>query len=673
MPLDRAFERRLAGLINARAPGVLQGGLKGVERESLRVTPAGRIATTPHPRALGSALANEHITTDYSEALIELVTPTVPHTWELLQYLVRPAPVRLPQPGDELLWATSMPCAIDGDASIPIAQYGTSNVGRMKTVYREGLGHRYGRVMQAISGVHFNYSFPDQLLAGTGRGGASRGPSIRRSARTRTSPAAQLPAHGWIVLYLFGNSPALCKSFLRVAVDVEPLEPAKGTAYAPYATSLRMSDLGYRNKNQAGVSISVNSLEHYVRDLTAAISTPSPEYERIGVKVDGGWRQLNANLLQIENEYYSFIRPKRVTRAGERPTKALLRAGVQYVEMRALDVSAFDPVGVNQNKLRFLEAFAAFCVLRESRPIETSEQAELDGNHAVVAREGRRPGLNLRRDGRDVSLRDWSLEIIDSMRGVCELLDEGDAQRPYCTALEVQEEKIHDVSRTPAARTLEEMRRSGESFFHFALRMSKLHQAYFKDLFFSGREDGGREPSVHVDAAAQHAVRVVGHGDASVATHGDDAAFTAHPDQLPADHRLRRRGHILAGVPHERRDLVRDHGADEKLAVAGRRDGAAVVRGVGACTDDGRVADAAPALRRHATGRGRGREVAMGVERDGADRADDLVGRGRGAAVQRFVELPLSSLRHEMTVRHGLEAVLERELLGPGPGEHDVR
>ncbi|HEX5650867.1 MAG TPA: glutamate--cysteine ligase, partial [Steroidobacteraceae bacterium] len=420
MPLDRTFERRLAGLINARAPGVLQGGLKGVERESLRVTPTGHISAAPHPRALGSALTNEHITTDYSEALIELVTPPFSQTWELIQYLVDLHQfVYLNLPDEELLWATSMPCAIRGDDSIPIAQFGSSNVGRMKTVYRNGLGHRYGRVMQAISGVHFNYSFPEHfwpVLAETFQS-SDTGQAFRSD--TYFALLRNYRRHGWIVLYLFGNSPAICPSFLqgRKVDYLEPLEP--GSLYAPYATSLRMSDLGYRNKSQAGLSVSVNSLEHYVRDLTAAITTPNPDYEQIGVKVDGEYRQLNANMLQIENEYYSFIRPKRVTQTGERPTRALQRGGVQYVEMRSLDCSAFDPVGVNQNKLRFLEAFAAFCVLRESRSIETSEQADLDGNHAIVAREGRKPGLMLRREGRAVALRDWAAEIVDSMRGVC--------------------------------------------------------------------------------------------------------------------------------------------------------------------------------------------------------------------------------------------------------------
>jgi glutamate--cysteine ligase len=145
-------------------------------------------------------------------------------------------------------------------------------------------------------------------------------------------------------------------------------------------------------------------------------------------------------------------------------------------------VSAFDPVGVNQNKLRFLEAFAAYCVLGAGTSIEPSEQSELDGNHARVAREGRRPGLMLRRGGRDVPLRDWALEIVDGMRGVCELLDGGDPQRPYATALDTQAAKVHEPQLTPSSRTLLEMRTNGESFFDFALRMSAVHKAYFLEL-----------------------------------------------------------------------------------------------------------------------------------------------------------------------------------------------
>ena len=507
MPLDHTFDRRLAGLVNARAAAALQGGLKGLEKESLRVTPRGLIAKTPHPKALGSALTNEHITTDYSEALLELVTPAFPNTWELTQYLCDLHQFVYRHLEDELLWATSMPCAIKGEESIPIAQYGRSNVGKMKTTYRVGLGHRYGRVMQAISGVHFNYSFPEHfwpVLADL-----VKKPDDGRDFRSDAYFALlrNYRRHGWLILYLFGNSPAICPSFLQGRTVDWLQEFVPGSLYAPHATSLRMSDLGYRNKSQAGLSVSVNSLDHYVRDLTRAISTPHPDYEKLGVKVDGEYRQLNANLLQIENEYYSFIRPKRVTMSGERPTKALRRGGVQYVEMRSLDVSAFDPVGVNQNKLRFLEAFAAFCVLSTSAPIQSSEQAELDGNHGRVAREGRRPGLALRRDGCDVSLRDWALEIVDSMRGVCELLDEGDPERHYTTALDVQAAKVHDVSLTPSARSLLEMRTNEESFFNFALRMSTLHTSYFLDLY-SPNESRQDEFAAEAEASLREQSRV---------------------------------------------------------------------------------------------------------------------------------------------------------------------
>src|SRR6202050_3958352 len=439
--VDREFERRLSALINSGQPHILQGGRKGLEKESLRVTRSGHIVNTPHPRALGSALTNEHITTDYSEALIELVTPPFTASWELLQYLLDLHQFVYRHLGDELLWATSMPCALHGDASIPIAQYGTSNVARMKSVYREGLGLRYGRVMQAISGVHFNYSFPQPFWEVYAAVRASHAFDAAFISKSYFELLRNYRRIGWIVLYLFGVSPVVCKSFMRGRETQMP-QLAAGTLYEPYATSRRMSDIGYRNRNQSGLTVSVNSLEEYVRDLTRAITTPYPAYAALGIKLNGEYQQLNANILQIENEYYSFIRPKRVAHSGERPTKALRRAGVEYVEVRALDVSAFDPVGVNQNKLRFLEALLALCLLKDSAPIGDDEQEALDQNHLTVARRGREPGVVRSRDGKSVPLRVWAHELIDSMTGICEILDRGDPARPYAQALGGQGGKL---------------------------------------------------------------------------------------------------------------------------------------------------------------------------------------------------------------------------------------
>jgi glutamate--cysteine ligase len=507
--VDKEFERRVAGLINSGERDVLRGGRKGVEKESLRVTPEGVIVQTPHPFALGAALTNEHITTDFSESLIELVTPPFGQTWELLQYLCDIHQFVYRHLGDELLWSTSMPSSIDGDASIPLAQFGSSNVGRMKTVYRHGLGVRYGRIMQAISGVHFNYSFSPTLWDVLQQ--VNKATQLRQEfiSEQYFGVLRNYRRYGWLVLYLFGTSPAVSKSFFS-GRDIELPTLDRDTVYEPHGTSLRMSDIGYRNKNQATVSVSVNSLDEYVRDLSLAIGTPYPPYEKIGVKVNGVYQQLNANILQLENEYYSYIRPKRVARSGERPTKALQRAGVEYVEVRALDVSAFDPVGVNQNKLRFLEAFLALCLLRDSEPIGRAEQEALDANHLKVARRGREPGLTLNREGRSFPMLSWARELLDAMVGLCEMLDHGEAARPYSTALEQQRSKLDDVERTPSARLLTEMRQTGETFFELAQRMSKMHKDYFLGLYppnelrlaeFASQADESHDAQARIEAS----------------------------------------------------------------------------------------------------------------------------------------------------------------------------
>src|ERR1700761_2244748 len=227
--IDRVFERRLSALINSGQPQVLQGGRKGVEKESLRVRPDGALASTPHPLSLGSALTNAHITTDYSESLIELVTPAFTASWELLQYLLDLHQFVYRHLGDELLWATSMPCAIERDEDIPIAQFGNSHVGMMKTIYRRGLGLRYGRMMQAISGVHFNYSFPLAFWEVYAHILQSRDHGTQFVSARYFDLLRNYRRYGWIVLYLFGVSPVVCKSFLK-GRDVQLPEFTSNTA-----------------------------------------------------------------------------------------------------------------------------------------------------------------------------------------------------------------------------------------------------------------------------------------------------------------------------------------------------------------------------------------------------------------------------------------------------------
>ncbi len=480
---DSTYERRLSSLVNAREPGVLQNGLKGVERESLRVLPDGTIAHTPHPIALGSALSSEHITTDFSESLIELVTPPFSRSWELLQYLTDLHQFVYRHLGDELLWATSMPCRLTGDADVPTAFYGPSNVGRMKSIYREGPAQPLRRADAGHLGRAFQLFIPGAVL-----GCVFDAARAARDSRPDFQSASYFDLlrnyrrHGWIVLYLFGVSPAVGSSFLEgdnrglVPLDAE-------TLYGPHATSLRMSDVGYRNRNQAGDQ----RVGQQPRRITCA-TCAMPSRRRI--RRTSRWKRRPAiagcsstpTCCRSRTSTTATSAPSAWRRSGESPSAALRRGGVEYVEMRALDCSAFDPVGVNQIKLRFLEAFAAFCLLRDSPSIDATEQDALDDNHLQVARRGREPGLMLQRAGRPAPLSEWATEILDGMEGICELLDHGDPARPYAAALRAQREKVVDVERTPSARMLRELRTTGETFYEMALRVSRLHKEYFLDL-----------------------------------------------------------------------------------------------------------------------------------------------------------------------------------------------
>lgn len=476
-----SWQHRLNRLLAQAGSAALAGGLKGLEKESLRITLNGDLAQTPHPRALGSALTHPSITTDYSEALLEFITPpsadvrqTLATLYELHAFVYRNI-------GDEILWATSMPCVVDGDASIPIATYGSSNLGRMRYIYRVGLGYRYGRLMQAIAGVHFNYSLPADLWPLLREIEQDRRPLNDYQSDGYFRLIRNFQRYGWLIPYLFGASPAVCRSFMAGRPhSFEDFDDC--TLYLPYATSLRMSDIGYKNKAQAALNISYDNLESYVADLTRAITTPDPDYLAIGVKVDGQWRQLNGNVLQIENEYYSTVRPKCIARSGERPTLALRQRGVEYVEIRAPDVNAYNPVGVDESQLRFMEALLLFCLLEDSPRVDAAERQELEHNMALVTRRGREPGLRLRHRGRELSLRNWGLALLEPIEAIAEQLDAASGEQAYRAAVAEQREALLDPDRTPSARMLAEMRERGESFTAFALRLSRQYAEEFRAM-----------------------------------------------------------------------------------------------------------------------------------------------------------------------------------------------
>ena len=500
-------EKRLAALVNAGRTAAFSGGKTGLEKESLRVGPDGSIAQTPHPAALGSALKHPWITTDYSEALLEFITPPLQNPAAAVEFLRDLQHFVYLQLDDELLWSSSMPCVVAGESSVPIARYGSSNLGMMKTVYRRGLGYRYGRVMQVIAGAHYNYSFPDALWP------------VLQALEQDTRPLQDfvsdcyfrlirnLQRFGWLVPYLFGASPAVCMSFLG-GKSTNLLDFNDSTYYGPHATSLRMCDIGYQNSHEeeAGFKATYDSLEAYTDSLLRATATPCPRYLPIGVQVDGEYRQLNANILQIENEYYSSIRPKQVPEGNEKPALALKRRGVRYVELRSLDINIFDPQGISTGQCRFLEALMAFALFQDSPLISQAERREIDSNLSAVCYRGREPGLELQRNGKPIKLQHWAGELCNALDGFAEQLDAAEPGSPYRDALQVQIEAVNDPERTPSARVLAGMREHNEGYFDYARRMSLQHQQYFLSLPYDPAQFREFKAVVQQSLAAQQAV-----------------------------------------------------------------------------------------------------------------------------------------------------------------------
>ncbi|MGF6264218.1 glutamate--cysteine ligase [Paraburkholderia youngii] len=475
------LSHRLSVLDSSPQRDALIRGLRGIERESLRVTRDGQLAMTPHPRALGSALTHPSLTTDYSEALLELITPAEQDAAETLAQLDVLHRFVYAQLGDEILWNNSMPGLLPAtDDGIPIAHYGTSNIGKLKYVYRVGLALRYGRTMQCIAGIHYNYSLNEEVWRLLHADQQSTANAVDFQSDRYLALIRNFRRTNWLLMYLFGASPALDRRFLRDRKHTLDTFDAD-TLYRPYATSLRMSDLGYSNTTaQAALHADYDTLPGYLDALAKAVSQPYPAYEQIGTQRDGEWVQINTNVLQIENEFYSTIRPKRVTYPGERPLHALAVRGVQYVEVRCMDIDPFEPTGISLETSRFLDAYLLVCALDDSAPLPPPAYTEANQNFGRVTMEGRKPGLELVRDGKPVAMTEWADELLVKIDAAAAVLDGLRGGDEHACAVAAQRAKLADVSLTPSARVLQTMRDQQQSFLAFGLAQSEAHAAYFR-------------------------------------------------------------------------------------------------------------------------------------------------------------------------------------------------
>ena len=480
---------------------VLRGITRGYERECLRVDASGQLAASPHPLALGSKLTHPWITTDYSEALLEFITPPSQDAAFPLAFLRELHRFSASRLGTELMWAGSMPCRLGADADIPIADYGRSNAARFKAVYREGLGLRYGRHMQTIAGAHYNWSLPDAFWATLKDLCPPVRPELDFVSERYFGLIRNFLRYGWLIPYLFGASPALCESFLQGRKS-ELLTLVPGTLYGPNATSLRMSDLGYQNRAQASLQVSFNSLAEYTQALESAIRTPDPFYEALGVREGEHWKQLNANLLQIENEFYAGIRPKRVGQHGERPAKALQTYGVEYVEVRLFDLNPSIDIGIAPEQSCFADMFLLMCLFRDSPPISSREQAENDENKRRVVNHGRAPDLQLLAHNREQAMRPLAHTLFDDMLPFAEMLDSAYSGTQYADTLRLLRQRIDHPELTPSAQVLDGIGHAG-GFANYSLALARQHHAQLLAQPLEGASLARFEASVQDSFARQ--------------------------------------------------------------------------------------------------------------------------------------------------------------------------
>jgi len=482
MPIHTSFEKNLLGLTISDAGESLADIRRGLEKESLRITPNGRLSQTPHPSVLGSALTHPNITTDYSESLLELITEPHQSIDTLLNQLSDIHRFIYQHIDQELLWVNSMPCIVGDDLSIPIAQYGNSNIGRMKTIYRHGLWHRYGRLMQAIAGIHFNFSLPKSFW-GSYQVQQENNDSLQSFISEQYFKLIRnFQRYAWLPVYLFGASPAICSSFIKNRQHgLHAMSHSEHTYHLQHATSLRMSDLGYQNDAQSDLMICYNTIDSYTQSLEQAINTVHKPYEEIGIKTNQGYKQLNANILQIENEFYSNIRPKQTAKSNERPTQALRNRGVEYIEIRCLDLNPFEPLGLNKSQIQFLDAFLMFCLLEDDVKTSHSTTKNNKVNMDTVVYQGRDPKAMIYDDNNKSSqtLTQAATHVLEKVAQVACIFDNNTQNKDYQLSVQQQQEKIKHPEMTTSGEILNTLKDESLSFFEFSLQQAKAHKQFF--------------------------------------------------------------------------------------------------------------------------------------------------------------------------------------------------
>lgn len=385
---------------------------RGIEKEFFRVTKDAQISKKPHPRSLGSALTNKYVTTDFAEAQLELVTPVfneIDHLFDFLKRLHEFVAQNIDE--EEMLWPFSMPPRIENESDINLGYYHQSNIGLLKHVYRRGLKVRYGSTMQCISGMHYNFSLSDSSLS-----------KITQQASQESFDKAYLGLIRnfkrifWFVLSEFGQTNIVDKSFVKNR-EHQLDELNKNDMYLKDATSLRMSDIGYVSDAQKSLNVKYNSLEEFLEKINKAIKIPFKDFQEKGLlDSSGNYQQISNGVIQIENEYYDSIRPKRASEDNVRPYDQLKKHGIEYLEIRGVDIDPNELLGISKHHVQFLDLILLYCLILPSPKISDEEKIDIDRNDSESVYRGRSKEATLIKEGLKVNLHEERKKIFDDLK-----------------------------------------------------------------------------------------------------------------------------------------------------------------------------------------------------------------------------------------------------------------
>ncbi|OQY41659.1 MAG: bifunctional glutamate--cysteine ligase/glutathione synthetase [Fusobacteriia bacterium 4572_74] len=419
----------------------------GIEKENVRVDSSGHLAMTKHPDIFGDKLKNPYITTDFSESQVEIITPsldTIEETYNFLESLHDIVSLELK---DEYLWPQSTPPSLPNEENIPVSTFEETSEGNRAQKYRDYLSLKYGKQKQLLSGIHYNFSFKDEFLNLLYKESKSSDFKLFKD-KIYLKISRNFFKYRWLLIYLFGANPSIHGTYSKKCVGLLDKVAPDSFSY-PLGNSFRNGMCGYRNKEV--FDISYNSRKEYVEDIKKLISQKK---------------------LISEKEYYSPIRLK--AKDNTNLLKSIEEDGIEYLEVRLLDLNPMIKTGISIDQLYFVHLFLLFCLFTDQDKLTKQETWEGNKNHDLVAHYGRKRDLELFNKGEFKFLKDLGLDIISKMDKVAEELKISNLN--YTNTLREAIESFHNTNLLISSKIESGIREEG--FINFNLNLAKK---YYKE------------------------------------------------------------------------------------------------------------------------------------------------------------------------------------------------